>query len=89
MLVYGGLGASCAGYLYDCEVKASRYKKGLKYLKNSTTTDQNKILHSQKLRRVLKHTINGNHTTKKKKKKKKGRKEKHIESTGKQGLKWQ
>ena len=57
------------------------------YLKNTATTNQNQILHSQKLKRkALKHKINGNNPTKKKKRKKEKR---NIESTGKHGLKWQ
>jgi len=55
--------------LYDYQAKGSRYMKGLKYLKNRATTNQNQTLHSQKWKRkVLKHKINGNHLTKKKKK---------------------
>ena len=42
-------------------------------------------LHSQKLKRkVLKHKINGNNQTKKRKEERR-----NIESTGKQGFKWQ
>ena len=65
-------------------LKASRYRKGLTYLKRGTK-NQNQILHSEKLKRkVLKHKINGNHPTEK------GTEENRIiESTGKQGLKWQ
>jgi len=71
--------------LYDYQAKVSRYRKGLTYLKNRATTNQNQTLHSQKLKRkVLKHKINGNHPTKKRKEEKR-----NIESTGKQGLKWQ
>ena len=71
--------------LYDCQLKASRYRKGLTYLKNRSTTNQNQTLCSQKLKgRVLKHKINGNRPTKKRKEEKK-----NIESTGKQDLKWQ
>ena len=74
----------CFG-IYDYQAKASRYRKGLTYLKNSATTKQNRTLHSQKLKRkVLKHKINGNHPTQKRKEEKG-----NIESTGKQGLKWQ
>ena len=49
------------------------------------TTNQNQTLHSEKLKReVLKLKINGNHPTEK------GTEENRIiESTGKQGLKWQ
>ena len=71
--------------LYGYQGKVSRYRKGLTYLKNRATTNQNQILHLQKLKRkVLKHKINGNHPTKKRKEEKR-----NIESTGKQGLKWQ
>ena len=56
--------------LYDYQAKASRYRKGLTYLKNRATTNHNWTLHSQKLKRkVLKHKINGNHPTKRKKEK--------------------
>ena len=56
--------------LYDYQAKASRHRKVLTCLKNRATTNQNQILHSQKLKRkVLKHKINGNHPTKKKRKK--------------------
>ena len=34
--------------LYDYQAKASRYRKGLTYLKNRATTNQNQTLHSQK-----------------------------------------
>ena len=57
--------------LYDYQAKASRYRKGLTYLKNRATTNQNQTLHSQKLKRkVLKHKINGNHQTQKRKEEK-------------------
>ena len=60
--------------LYNYQAKASRYRKGLKYLKNRATTNQNQTLHSQKLKRKgCKHKINGNYPTKKQK----GTKEKH------------
>ena len=35
--------------LYDYQAKASRYRKGLTYLKNRATMNQNQTLHSQKL----------------------------------------
>ena len=64
-------------------LKASRYRKGLTYLKRGTK-NQNQILHSEKLKRkVLKHKINGNNPTKKRKELRR-----NIQSTGKQGLKW-
>ena len=34
---------------YDYQAKASRYRKGLTYLKNRATTNQNSTLHSKKL----------------------------------------
>ena len=34
--------------LYDYQDKVSRYRKGLTYLKNRATTNQNQTLHSQK-----------------------------------------
>ena len=62
--------------LYDYQTKASTYRKGLTYLKNRATTNQNQTLHSKKLKRkVHEHKIHGNHPTKKEKKKE-GRKEK-------------
>ena len=71
--------------LYDYQAKASRYRKGLMCLKNRATTSQNQTLHSQKLKiKILEHKINGNHPTQKRKEEKR-----NIESTGKQGLKWQ
>ena len=69
--------------LYDYQAKASTYRKGLPYLKNKTTTNQNQTLHSQKLK-GHKHKIKGNQPTKKRKEQRR-----NIESTGKQGLKWQ
>ena len=55
--------------LYDYQAKASRYRKGLTYLKNRATANQNQTLHPQKLKRkVFKHKINGKHPSKKKKK---------------------
>ena len=57
--------------LYDYQAE---YMKGLKYLKSRATTNQNQILHSQKLKRSRhKHKIKGNHPTKKSK----GTKKKH------------
>ena len=59
--------------------------KGLTYLKNRASTNQNRVLLSQKLKRkVYEHKINENHPTKKRKEERR-----KIESTGKQGLKWQ
>ena len=71
--------------LHDCHAKVSRYRKGLTYLKNRETTNQNQTLHSQKLKRKgYKHKIKGNNPTKKRKEQRRD-----IESTGKQVLKWQ
>ena len=71
--------------LYDDQAKASRYRKGLTYLKTRATTNQNQTLHSQNLKRKKKkQKINGNHPTQKRKEEKRNK-----ESTGKQGLKWQ
>ena len=36
--------------LYDYQAKASRYRKGLTYLKNRATTNQNPTRHSQNLK---------------------------------------
>ena len=72
--------------LYDYEAKASRYRKGLTFLKNGATANQNQTLHSQKLKRkVLKHKRNGNHPRPPPKKEER----RNIESKVKQGLKWQ
>ena len=71
--------------LYDYQAETSRYRNGLTYLKNREITNQKQTLHSQILKRkVHKHKINGNHPIKKRKEKRR-----NIESTGKQGLKWQ
>ena len=57
--------------LYAYQAKVSRYRKGLKCLKNRATTNQNRTLQSQKQKRkVLKHKINGNHQTQKRKEEK-------------------
>ena len=63
--------------------KASRYRKGLTYLKNRATTNQNQTLHSQKPEtNVHEHKISRNHSTKKTKEQRI-----NIESSEKQGLK--
>ena len=81
---FGGEGRICLS-LYDYQTKASRYRKGLSYLKNRATANQIQIIHSQKLkRRVHKHKTKGNQPTKKRKEERR-----NIESTGKHGLKWQ
>ena len=66
--------------LYDYQAKASKYRKGLTYLKNSSTTNKNQTIHSQKLKRGNKHKIKGN--------KQKREQRRNTESTRKQGLKW-
>ena len=54
--------------LYDYHAKANRYRKGLIYLKNRATTNQNQTLYSQKLKRkVHKQKINGNNPASKRK----------------------
>ena len=54
--------------LYDYQAKARRYRKGLTYLKNRASTNQNQTLHSQKMKRkTLKQKIIGDHPTKKRK----------------------
>ena len=73
--------------LHDYQAKASRNRNGLTYLKNRATTNQNQTMHSQKLKRGHRHKIKGKYPTKKKKETNKQRR--NIESTGKQGLKWQ
>ena len=68
--------------LYDYQAKASRYRKGLTYLKNKATTNQNQTFHSQELKRkVLEHKMENIQPKKEKKR--------NIESSGKQGVKWQ
>ena len=69
--------------LYDYQAKASKYRKGLTYLKNRATTNQNQTLHLQKMKRkTLKQKIIGNYPTKKRKEE-----WRITESTGKRGLK--
>ena len=64
--------------LQDYQVKTQNYRKGLAYLKNRATTNQNQILHSQNMKRkTLKQKI-GDHPTKKRKEEKR-----NTESTGK------
>ena len=54
--------------LYDYQAKTSRNRKGLTYLKNSGTRNQNQKINSQKLkRRGLKCKIKVKHPTKKRK----------------------
>ena len=68
--------------LYDYQAKTSRYRKGLTYLKNRATTNQNQTLHSQKLqRRGHKRKIKGNHPVQEIKKS-------ETESAGEECLKW-
>ena len=57
--------------LHDYQAKAIRYGKGLTYLNNRATTNQNQTIHSQKLKkRGHKHKIKGNHPTEKRKEQK-------------------
>ena len=54
--------------LQDYQAKTHNYRKGLTYLKNRATTNQNQTLNSQKMKRkVLKQKITGGHPTKKRK----------------------
>ena len=72
-------------YLYGYQATASRYKKVLTYLKNRATTNQNRTSNPQILKgKKLKYRIIGIHPSKNRKEEKG-----NIESTGKQGLKWQ
>ena len=65
--------------------QADTGRKELTYLKNRATTNQNQTINSQKLKgRGHKHKIKGNHPTKKIKEQRR-----NIESSGKQGVKWQ
>ena len=77
--------------LYDYQSKASRYRKGLTYLKNRVTTNQKYIIVSPKIkRREHKHNTKENHQTMKGKTKRKRKGQRRdIKSMGKQGLKWQ
>ena len=59
--------------LYGCQSKASRYRKGLTYLKNRATTNQNRTLHSQTLKSPQAENKWKPSNQKKKKKKKKRR----------------
>ena len=71
--------------LQDYQAKTYNYRKGLTYLKNRASTNQNQTLHSQKMKRkLLKQKIIGDHPTKKRKEE-----WRIIESTGKRVLKWQ
>ena len=70
--------------LYDYQSKASRYTKGLTFLKNRVTTNQKHAIGSQKPKKntniIQKVSI---------KVQKKKQKQRNTKSTGKQGLKWQ
>ena len=58
--------------LYDYQYKASRYRKGLTYLKNRATANQKHTIDSQKpKRREHNHKIKGNNQTSKRKTKRK------------------
>ena len=57
---------------YDYQSKASRYRKGLTYLKNRATANQKHTIDSQKpKRREHNHKIKGNNQTSKRKTKRK------------------
>jgi len=65
--------------LQDYQAKTHNYRKGLTYLKNRTSTNQNQTLHSQKMKtKVLEQKIIADHPTKKRKEE-----WRTIESTGK------
>ena len=66
--------------LYDYQAKAHRYQKGLTYLKNRATTNQNQTLHSKKLKSIQEQN-------KWKPSKQKKEEKRNMESTGKQVLK--
>ena len=71
--------------LYEYQAEASRYRKALTYLQYRTITNQNQTLHSQKPKRKLyKHKKSENQPSKKRKEQRR-----NIESTEKQGLKYQ
>ena len=54
--------------LQDYQAKTHNCRKGLTYLKNRATTNQNQTLHSQKMKRkTLKQQILGDHPTNKRK----------------------
>ena len=70
--------------LQDYQAKTHNSNKGLAYLKNRATTNQNQTLHSQKNEK--KNTQAENNWRPSNQEKKEWR---IIESTGKRGLKWQ
>ena len=53
--------------LYDSQAKASRYRKGLTYLKNRATTNKTKQYIHKNKGRGPRHKIKGNYPTKKRK----------------------
>ena len=77
--------------LYDYLSKASRYRKGLTYLRNRTIANQKHTTDSQKTkRREHKYNTKENHqTTKGKTKRKRKGQRRNIKPTRKQSLKWQ
>ena len=76
--------------LYDYQSKASRYRKGLTYLRNRVTTNQKHTIDSQKPKlREHKHNTKENHeTTIGKTKRKRKEQRRNTKSTGNLGLKW-
>ena len=68
--------------LQDYQAKTQNYRKGLTYLKNRASTNQNQTLHSQKIKRkILKHKIIEDHPTKENKKERKnGESENQLEN---------
>ena len=77
--------------LYDNQAKASRYRKGLTYLKNRATTNQKQTIYSQETkRREYKHNKKKSHqTTNGNTKRKRKEQRRNTKSAGKQCLKWQ
>ena len=54
--------------LWEYQAKTHNYRKGVAYLKNRATTNQNQTLHSEKMnRKTLTQKIIGDHPTKKRK----------------------
>ena len=79
---------------YDYQSKASRYRKGLIYLKNMVTVDQKHTKDSQKTENTsIINTKGTNQTTKgrtkRKRKEQRRNQQRNTESMGKLGLKWQ
>ena len=73
--------------LQDYQSKPSRYRKGVNIFKKlGNHKSKKKKKRFKKTKQKTQHEIKGNHQTTKSKRKEQRR---DIESTGKQGLKWQ